>query len=439
MSEYDTLPPCSFRNGAGRRIVFCRHPDTAHKVTRKDCLSCKLIDSDALPVEATPPQQVRCVHLGDKIHEEPCACGASTKIPIHECSLLPQRCSPDKHSKLPVDVRGAIRNCRNCVSRSTSHDKQPVDVLYFRHSSTTNQDVNASLKLLSEDGITAHTVNVGSSTDIVAAINMHKPKVVINRGGCVKLEAIEQLSQQLPHITFVNGCHSTLSHLFLNRGLLTTWSRFWKLAETRKNVWISSPDHRHPFECERSIWIPNPISLPDYSEPEMHDPVTISLVGRRDFVKNFPNQIAALAIVANQHRIRVAMCIRGDSSELEQLAHDRGLQLTSRQWSQPESFRQWIASDIDIGLCCSYSETFCYAALDHMVSGKPVIGGVGMDVIDEDLRSDQDSPHDIAQRLDNAISNYDHFSHRSRCQAEEIAATNNAEFVRAIRDLVRIQ
>lgn len=434
MSE---LPQCGYRRGAGRRIVFCNHPDTPKTVERSQCIACPLIDSDALPVDAAPTTPIRCVHLGEKIHEEPCTCGASTKISIHQCELIASRCAPDRHSKLPVDVRGMIRNCRTCVSRSSTAQSEPVHLIYFRHAGNRNQDVPHGLRLLTSHGITSKVIDVNSRSDVVALINRHRPQLVINRGGCIRIEAIRELSAQFPKITFVNGCHSTLSHLFLNRGLLSTWSEFWQLAEQRENVWISSPDNRHPFDCERSIWLPNPVNLPARSTATLRDPITISLTGRRDFVKNYPNQIAALALVARKHRIRLAMCIRGDSTELEQLAQSRGLQLSSRPWSSPEQFRQWIASDIDLGLCCSYSETFCYAALDHMVSGKPVIGGQGMQVIDKDLRADQDNPHDIAQRIDMVINGYNHFSRRARWQAEEIAERNNAEFVNAIQQILQ--
>jgi len=431
------LPQCSYRNGAGHRIVFCRHPDTPSKVTRADCLKCELIDSDALPVDYAPATPVRCVHLGEKIHDEPCTCGASTKIAIHDCELIDIRCTPGNHAKLPTDIRGHIRDCRTCPSRSSSTESQPVNILYFRHGGNRNQDVPHGLQLLNDHDLTSKVIGVNSQTDIVAAINLHQPQLVINRGGCIKVDAISQLSQQFPRITFINGCHSTLSHLFLNRGLLSTWSQFWKLAEERDNVWISSPDNRHPFDCARALWLPNPVILPAWKPHTLQDPITISVTGRRDFVKNFPNQIAALELVARKHPIRVAMCIRGDSSELEDFARDRGLQLTSRQWSQPEAFREWIANDVDIGLCASYSETFCYAALDHMVSGKPVVGGQGMEVIERDLRADQDNPHDIAQRIDMVINGYNHFSRRARWQAEEIAERNNAEFVNAIQQILQ--
>jgi len=429
------LPQCSFRNGAGRRIVFCRHPDTPRTVTRDDCLRCELIDSDALPVEHAP-QQVRCAHLGEKLHDEPCTCGSSTKIAVHACSLLDQRCSPDRHNKLPRDLQPHVLNCRSCSHRSSGAAQQRVDILYLRHAGNRNQDVPMGLKLLLDHGITAKVINVSRSTDLVQMINAHKPQLVINRGGCVTLKSSDELSRMFPQTTFVNGCHSTLSHLFLNRGQLQTWAGFWELARSRSNVWIASPDSRHPFDCDRSVTIPNPVALPAWGPPTRHETIAISLTGRRDFVKNFPNQIAAVAMVAKKHPVKLCLCIRGDSSELEHLASSLGIQIASRQWSGPEEFRKWIASDIDVGLCCSYSETFCYAALDHMVSGKPVIGGQGMNVIDKDLRADQDNPHDIAQRIDMAINSYGQFSRRARWKAEEIAAANNAEFVDAIRSFM---
>jgi len=432
------LPPCSYRRGSGRRIVFCAHPDTPRTVEHADCYKCSLIDSDSLPVDASPATSIQCVHLGEKLHEEPCTCGSAAKIAIYHCDLLTKRCTPDKHSKLSADIRRSIYDCRNCVSRSASHDKQPVDLIYFRHAGNRNQDVPHGLQLLTGHGITSKVIDVNSRSDVVALINLHSPRLVINRGGCIKIEAMRELSVQFPKITFVNGCHSTLSHLFLNRDLLSTWTEFWQLAEQRENVWISSPDVRHPFDCERAIWLPNPVNLPARSTVTLHEPITISLTGRRDFVKNFPNQIAALALVARKHRIRLAMCIRGDSSELEYLARSRGMQLSSRPWSSPEQFRQWIASDVDLGLCASYSETFCYAALDHMVNGKPVVGGQGMQVIERDLRADQDNPHDIAHRIDSVINAYGHFSRRARWKAEEIAATNNAEFVKAIQTVMQL-
>lgn len=108
----EELPICGFRGGVGRQIVFCRHPATPKTVERSDCLACDLIDSDAAIVRPAR-RPVRCVHLADLIHREPCTCGASSTVAVHSCNLF-GRCAPDKHAKLPTDVRGLIRNCATC-------------------------------------------------------------------------------------------------------------------------------------------------------------------------------------------------------------------------------------------------------------------------------------------------------------------------------------
>ena len=79
------LPACGYRNGAGKRIVFCKHPHTGKVVTRSDCLDCAVADPDAI-VTST------CQHLLPVLKTVDCrVCGGNKKsFSVYGCQLHQQ-------------------------------------------------------------------------------------------------------------------------------------------------------------------------------------------------------------------------------------------------------------------------------------------------------------------------------------------------------------
>lgn len=120
------LPPV----GETRPCEACRlFRDQAEAVQRTygDVRRCQ-INGQRPPPPALPPveQPAQCIHLGQWLFDEPCSCGSSSKVPVHQCGLLtfeasgkPRKCVPARHSMIADELlRVATINCHQCPSRS---------------------------------------------------------------------------------------------------------------------------------------------------------------------------------------------------------------------------------------------------------------------------------------------------------------------------------
>ena len=273
------------------------------------------------------------------------------------------------------------------------------------------------------------------------AVERHLAKgarLIINRAFALGHTATARLSDQYPDAKFVACCHSSQSYLMLNQGKsLTQQTAFIALAKNRENCYYATVDSRnYPGRLhKRCIYLPNAVSIPKLPKKKKNEMPIISLVGRGDVIKNYPQQIIALAMLAETHEFRVALAIKSNAGPVAEMTRQWGLDVDLMPWMEWREFIEWLGG-VDVGLQCSFSESFNYVGLEHMLSGVPVVGSSATRYIPQDWHADPEQPEQIAGRLrfvlDGNIS-------QKECRelAEPIAKNCNETFAATIRTLLK--
>lgn len=124
---------CQHAIGGTASLVLCAFLD--RMADRSKCETCPHFvagQADPLPVPdlvSASPSPVDCVHRGDSLFDEPCSCGSSSRVAVHECRD-PARsrrttayCVPLlRHWERVEDPIGkvAFKCCETCAHRTTS-------------------------------------------------------------------------------------------------------------------------------------------------------------------------------------------------------------------------------------------------------------------------------------------------------------------------------
>lgn len=268
------------------------------------------------------------------------------------------------------------------------------------------------------------------------------PGIVINRGFAIGADVVEILAEEMPSVIFLTVCHSSQSHLLHARSWLRSQNEFIALT-SRKNVWYGTPDERNLTQwlCPRSIWFPNfvPNVLKSMSNEPRRFP-TVSLIGRADIVKNWPNQLIALAIVNQTHPIHALLSQReDDGDQLTKMLEQGRVSHELVPWSPWENYLAFVRDRVDICLQCSFTESFNYIALEHMQLGKPAVVSPAIRYGLCGLMANPDDPAVIACRILEAIENYGSWSERCFDRAMDLRRENNAEMVKTVARLLEMR
>lgn len=86
-------------------------PQCLRRVEDFDVLRCR----QGTPPRISPPGKVRrrCDHVGEKLTDAPCTCGAAVRVPVYRCQLLDRPCMPLGREKL-ADPDLKPLNCQTC-------------------------------------------------------------------------------------------------------------------------------------------------------------------------------------------------------------------------------------------------------------------------------------------------------------------------------------
>lgn len=261
-------------------------------------------------------------------------------------------------------------------------------------------------------------------------------KLVINRAFALSINTIRRLSAQHPDVKFVTCCHSSQSYLMINSGSsLTKQIEFIDLARIRDNCYYGVVDERnYPGAIhDKCIYIPNVVDIFEPPQRTQNEIPVVSLAGRADMVKNFPQQIIALSMVAAERPIRVAMSIKGNAGPLLNMASQFGLEIQPTWYN----WHDWIKSlgAVDVGLQCSFSESFNYVALEMLLAGVPVVGSSATRYIPDDWKADAEQPESMAWLLNRML---DDLPSAETCRKYGVAKANecNRDFNAAIEALI---
>lgn len=299
-------------------------------------------------------------------------------------------------------------------------------------------------ELLGDAGIPNRTEYLppGKPSEVEEAVRETSPKVCLIRAMPYTASEVAGMAERWPSVKFVVVCHSLPSHLVVWKDTLGRFADFVKLANERENVYLATPDERVPWgKLCKSVWLPNTTGeVPPGDDRGIIGPVDISLVGRRDTIKNFPNQIMAAAIANQTRRCRLHLMIKGDTADFESLAEASGIECFVHQWLPHDQHRARIAGLIDIGMQAGFCESFNYVALEHLMSGKPVVGSPAIRFLPPELQADQNDIEGMAEMILNLAEQIDADPVGRKAEWREegnrVAAGLNAALAASVRSLL---
>ena len=258
-------------------------------------------------------------------------------------------------------------------------------------------------------GMSSVVQSYGSVDGVSEAVQEFLPKVCLARAMPFPPEEFGKLAQKHPGVQFVVCCHSVPSHLTKWSGILPRFTGYLKLSRDMENVWLATPDERVQWKywTPRGLWLPNTLGdVPRGHDRGIEGPVNVSLVGRPDLIKSFPNQVFAVALANKTRKCRLHLMIHGATGrgkqtdgDLGSLAKSLGVETLSHPHMDHEAHRNRIANVVDIGMQAGFCESFNYVALEHMASGKPVVGSPTVRFLPDRMQVDPNDIEGMARKL----------------------------------------
>lgn len=301
-----------------------------------------------------------------------------------------------------------------------------------------------SVRLLKEVGITAACVVNPNDAELPCLLDWLKTKLLVNRGFLISPETTDRLAIAFPKIKFLAMNHSSYPFLVSSPWAWKRHTQFMAMAERRKNCYVGTPDERNhlaairPDLAAKLVWIPNGSDVPAWRSRPMGEPPLVSLIGAGRQLKNFPNQLAGFALAARSREMRLLLSVRGEMDELlaEALGY-LGIEAETdvRPWVDWQDYQDRIRA-VDCGLQVSFTESFNYVGLEHLLLGAPVVGSTALRFLPTEWRADPEDPQAIAAQILDRLGNWEADSPAARRLATRFVQQRNRQFQEAIAGLL---
>lgn len=373
-----------------------------------------------------------------------CACGAYAEAPGRVSQPTNKRRARgfgDTIANFTTAI--GIKPCGGCNERKKTVNKwfpySTADVLVLLTNGNPLWSLDSYFEAM---GLTSVTVDLQNNKlqRVRELIKTVKPRLVINRSFCVGCDVVRTMAARYPKVNWVTINHSSQAHLLTQHYLLSAQCNFIRLAREFSNCWYASPDERNHLAlatgCERIIYLPNNVDLPP--EPTSRtpgSPAIVSLVGRRDVVKNWPTQIIAAGIANKTVPLQLLFVTQGNASDFEDMAADVGVESVSVGWTDQSKYLDLLRDHVDVALQASLSDSFNYVATDHLGLGIPVVGSPTIRYLPREWQADPNDAKDISTVLLLHIYNWKERSQQARAIAEDVSAVNRVNFNKAITRL----
>lgn len=282
-----------------------------------------------------------------------------------------------------------------------------------------------------------------TSPNLALAIERYQPRLIVNRGLLVSPQETERLATEHPQIKFLAVNHSSTQFLWTTPKAWNDQADFLEICRRLPNCYLGTPDERneislpYPELAGKIRWIPNHAFLSPLPPKPQNDPPVVSLIAAGRDLKNLANQILGFAIAARQRPLHLLLSIRGEPARLERFkrfCRDLRISFEFRAWSDWPEY-QALLSEVDIGLQCSFTESFNYVAIEQMLQGVPVIGSPAIRYLPRGWQVNPDSAQDLAQKILDVIGN-PHSRPSARRVGLCFAKEQNHCFIREIGDLL---
>ena len=393
------------------------------------------------------PHWLTCPHAGNvlaRINGQAAGCGCATSTAeVYLCDHFNEPVLKRAATRCLGKIRETVpgyngQTCREC--------KVPGDAMTILHITFRNnwQDqIRRSEFALKQHTRTVRGVEVVRPDEkkLEAAIQLYKPDIVINHGFCLRYDSFLPVVERYPDIAFVTVDHSNQNHTFTWPQYFTDEKNVLLATEKHRNIWYASPDAYGPWNdlgYKRYFHWPNPVCLPPAPTlpAAIHDPPTLAIVGRCDWMKAFPVQVAAAALVQRRRSLRVVFVFR-DSEErqkgLREHARACRLEFETHPWSDAQAWERWLRDECDVVSQSTFSDSFNYVSIDGAAFGRPWVGSHAIRHTPPAWRVDNpNDTYEVAAKIEWLLDHYDEASLQARQIAEDVAERNNADYATAV-------
>lgn len=325
-------------------------------------------------------------------------------------------------------------------------NRTPVDVVIVSHRQPHIPGwwqirCQATTEFLTDHGIPA--IAVEPQGGLAGLIADCRPRLVMNRSFSIPASLLRILAGQFPHVRFVTVCHSSHSDVFRSEAWIREQAHCIRDVHDVPNLYYGGVDERNhlatALESEKFVVLPNLVDTPADSTHDAgcHDPATVSLICAARTLKNIPTQLAAVALASRQRPLRLLLSLRGISDEtLRNLLEPWQLDWHACRWANWPDYIENIAVNVDVGLQVSFTESFNYVALEHMLCGRPVVGSPAIRYLPGRWQASPDDPDDIAATLINVLDDYPADCLLANRVSHQFADECNAAFLTSITELL---
>lgn len=290
-----------------------------------------------------------------------------------------------------------------------------------------------STDLLIERGITSACVTCPSEGRLRALIEQFRPRAIINGALLISPEITARLSEGFPRIQFLAMNQSSNSYLIATlKAFDDYWGGFWRLLE-RDNCYLVSPDERNipaqirPDLASKILWVPNPARIPDWQPRERATPPLVSLIMAGRSLKNIPNQLLGYALARRQREMRLLVSCRDYEQPIGQMLDSLRIEAEIAPWLEWGDYIDRLRS-VDVGLQVSFTESYNYVSLEHMLCGVPVVGSDATRHVPPRWRAEMDTPQSIATLILDRIEGWEEDSLEARRISLQFAEQRNRQF-----------
>ncbi len=296
---------------------------------------------------------------------------------------------------------------------------------------------------LVEQGTSAAAVSMPKITErnVSRMVSELKPRLVLNRAMLIHSDTVVHVAAANPDVKFATVCHSSVGDLGRSPFWMAETSRTLSAAAVMPNIYFAHVDEQNPFAAlfgDKSVWLPNIVARPLMTTVrKRHDPPTVSIVCGNRPLKNISTQLLAVAVANQTTPLRCIVSLSGDEPQwLQPFCRSLQLSYEFRPWSTWLEFTRMLAMDVDVGLQASYTESFNFVALEHLLCGKPVVGSPAIRYLPPQWQADPNDVGDLAAHIIDRLNNWDRDCQAAMNTAESVCVYSNRQATERIQELL---
>jgi hypothetical protein len=299
----------------------------------------------------------------------------------------------------------------------------------YNLSSGLRNSANFVVEMLNENGVQAKLVEVIDNNCIDREVTAYQPSHVIIEAFWVVPEKFAELSRLHPNVKWIVRNHSEMPFL-ANEGIAIDWTLKYLeqpsvfIAPNSKRAFYDtvrmvSAVHGGDVSSSKVVYLPNyyPVKRRTVGREVIGETIDIGCFGAIRPLKNHMVQAIAAVEYAKKHKKKlnfhinvariedegntVLKSLRGYFSNLDSNKYA----LVEHGWLKHEDFVE-LVQQMDIGLQCSFTESFNIVAADFVVSGVPIVVSKEIFWMPEHYYAEATDSNDIVRSMERVLKGF---------------------------------